>query len=68
MTSVSIPNSSPLTHHTIPAATEICLRVGSLTLSEHTPPSWSGKVPESRQPASGFRHVRFIGSSRKACC
>jgi hypothetical protein len=50
MTNVSIPNSSPLTHNTIPAATEICLRVGSLTLSEHTSPSWSGRVPESRQP------------------
>lgn len=33
MTNVSIPNPLPFTHHTIPAATEICLRGGRLTLS-----------------------------------
>lgn len=47
----------------IPDATEICLRIGSLTLSEHTSQSWSGRVLERRQPASRFRCALFTASS-----
>lgn len=69
MTSVSIQNSSTLTHRIIPGTTQICLhRVGSRTLSEHTSPSWIDGMSESRQPASNFRLARYTASARRDCC